>query len=357
MAKWLDDVIGALEDLGGKGTLSEIYEAVRNRRKTALPKEWQASVRKQLEHHSSDTQSFQGKRDLFASDGIGTGIWSLRDYPSVDHAWSDAERAELVSDYFSMLADELRGRKYNKTAHRKQLMDVIDRTNGAIERKHQNVSAVLKKLGYPWIKGYKPLRNFQESLAKDVLNELLMDDLDHSDAFDKPQVYTNSMESIFVSIPQASAASPQNGKKFTARKVDFAAIEAGNKIIGRGGEEFVVDVERARLRKLGLTKQARNVRWIAKDEGDGLGYDVVSFDEDGEIFIEVKTTRSDSLTPFFLTETERLASIVKGSRFRLYRVFEFGRSPKIFVVPGPLVNHLMLEPTAYRASILPPVGK
>jgi hypothetical protein len=36
------------------------------------------------------------------------------------------------------------------------------------ERKHQNISAVLQKLGLPWIFGYKPLPNYQNSLIADI---------------------------------------------------------------------------------------------------------------------------------------------------------------------------------------------
>ena len=60
-----------------------------------------------------------------------------------------------------MLRDDLAGKPNSKAEHNRQLQGHIDRGRGAIEFKHQNVSAVLKGLGEAWIEGYKPAMNFQ----------------------------------------------------------------------------------------------------------------------------------------------------------------------------------------------------
>lgn len=273
----------------------------------------------------------------------------------LDSPWSDIEVKELVSDYFSMLNDELLGQKYNKTAHRERLMKTVLRSNGAIERKHQNVSAILHKLGYPWIQGYKPLKNAQEALTQEVLRQLQAGEHRPAEFLAKPKVTRETLDIVFVDRPDGKDTKTQaRNNKFVARKVDFAAIDARNLELGSAGEKFVVDVEKRRLRDLGLHKQAKLVRWVARDDGDGLGYDILSYDENAEeIFIEVKTTRADSYAPFYLTETERLAAIMKAERYRLYRVFRFGSRPMIYVLRGPLEAVVRLEPTAYRVSILP----
>jgi hypothetical protein len=70
-----------------------------------------------------------------------------------------------IADYFHMLTLELSGQQYNKADHRRALWQKLDdRTNGAIELKHQNISAILLELGYPWISGYKPMKNYQALL-------------------------------------------------------------------------------------------------------------------------------------------------------------------------------------------------
>ncbi|WP_419602516.1 hypothetical protein [Thiolapillus sp.] len=71
--------------------------------------------------------------------------------------WSEAEVEAAVEDYFNMLRLELAGRKYNKTEHRRALMENLDnRTDSSVELKHQNISAVLIEMGIPYINGYKP---------------------------------------------------------------------------------------------------------------------------------------------------------------------------------------------------------
>ena len=77
-----------------------------------------------------------------------------------DH-WSCEEVEATVSDYFEMLAMELRDEPFNKAEHNRNLQKFLNnRTKGAVELKHQNISAVLIELGYPYIDGYKPRYNF-----------------------------------------------------------------------------------------------------------------------------------------------------------------------------------------------------
>jgi len=70
--------------------------------------------------------------------------------------WTPAEIDAIVADYFSMLDDELADHKYSKTDHRNTLRKTVKRSPGSIERKHQNISAVLHELGLPWITDTSP---------------------------------------------------------------------------------------------------------------------------------------------------------------------------------------------------------
>jgi hypothetical protein len=90
-----------------------------------------------------------------------------------------------------------------------------------------------------------------------------------------------------------------------------------------------------------------------RDQRDGVGFDILSFDEadDSERFIEVKTTGLGKHFPFYVTATEVLCSEDCPERFHLYRVFDFSRSPRIYVVSGALSRECKLEPVEYRASI------
>src|SRR5690606_23368079 len=74
--------------------------------------------------------------------------------------WSDSEIDLIVADYFDMLALEQAGSPYNKAEHNRALQHLTGRSPGSIEFKHQNISAVLVRLGLPRIEGYKPMPNF-----------------------------------------------------------------------------------------------------------------------------------------------------------------------------------------------------
>lgn len=48
--------------------------------------------------------------------------------------WPEAEVEAVVQDYFSMLRLELSGEKYNKTEHRKVLIETLDdRSHSSVE--------------------------------------------------------------------------------------------------------------------------------------------------------------------------------------------------------------------------------
>ena len=63
-----------------------------------------------------------------------------------------------------------------------------------------------------------------------------------------------------------------------ARRFDYAAKDALNRKLGRAGEEFIVSRERWYLTAFGRPDFASRVEHVSETQGDGLGYDVLSFD-------------------------------------------------------------------------------
>ncbi|WP_037278124.1 hypothetical protein [Rubellimicrobium mesophilum] len=89
-----------------------------------------------------------------------------------NEAWTDHENDLIVADYFAMLASEVSRQPYNKSRHRRALVPRLGaRSEVAIERKHMNISAVLKGLGEAWIDGYKGVN----SMCTPNLREYLRD--------------------------------------------------------------------------------------------------------------------------------------------------------------------------------------
>jgi hypothetical protein len=94
----------------------------------------------------------------------------------MSRSWSQAEVEATVADYRAMLRAELSQEEFSKTEHRRNLIRLLDdRSEGSVERKHQNISAILIELGLPWIDGYKPLGNYQDLLFQVVEQQFEQD--------------------------------------------------------------------------------------------------------------------------------------------------------------------------------------
>ena len=87
--------------------------------------------------------------------------------------WSTEEVEAIVADHLRMLTLELTGQRYSKAEHRRRLQAQLNnRSEGSIEFKHCNISAVLIQLGFPYIRGYQPRSNYQAILAEVVTEQL-----------------------------------------------------------------------------------------------------------------------------------------------------------------------------------------
>lgn len=273
-------------------------------------------------------------------------------------AWSREEVEATVADYLHMLTMELTGQQYSKASHRRKLIRLLNnRSDGAIEFKHQNISAVLIELGCPYISGYKPRGNYQE-----LLFEVVSDRIKGSDLFDRAAMAAVQMpaasrlpddfSNVMVEPPrlQHVARETTNNRVRIAVKRDYIDREARNISLGQAGEEFVVHFERWKLITNGNERLANKVEHVAQTQGDGLGYDVLSFDTRGkEKLIEVKTTSFGKETPFFITRNEVDLSRDKSEHFHLYRLFEFRKEPRLFTFRGPVDEHCHLDPITFHA--------
>jgi len=135
-------------------------------------------------------------------------------------------------------------------------------------------------------------------------------------------------------------------RKFNPVERDFR-----NRKLGREGEELVFHFERQRLRLQNRDDLSKKVKWISQEAGDGAGYDILSFDHQGnERLLEVKTTVGSDITPFYITRNELSLSSERPEAFRLCRVFDFSMRPQMFELAPPLDNFVHLSPLSYEAS-------
>lgn len=276
--------------------------------------------------------------------------------------WSQTEVEAVVADYFAMLSLELRQEPYNKAAHRRDLIQLLNgRSEGAVERKHQNISAILMEFGYPYIFGYKPLGNYQ-SLLYEVVADRISSDSSFSaivqQAVEEPANIPTVEDwlSRLDSPPEPYTPAPTAERSEPLRRVrpaiNYLEREARNASLGRAGEEFVLNFERARLIRLGQESLADRVEHIAVTEGDGAGFDVRSFEADGrDRLIEVKTTAYGKQVPFFVSQNEVIVSQNYSDHYHLYRVFRFRDDPRLFTLTGALNQICNLSPVQFVARI------
>jgi len=223
--------------------------------------------------------------------------------------------------------------------------------------KHRNISAVLLELGCPHIIGYKPLANYQQRLFDTIEDRLQTNTVFDAAAIaavehpaTAPALVDFSLVDEAPPISRRIAEAPADYMpRFTAVKRDYLALEARNRSLGDAGERFVIDYEARRLHALGKRTLSKRVEQVSATRGDGLGFDVLSFEDSGkERWIEVKTTAFARETPFYVTRTE-LACSARNDNFHLYRLFEFRKSPKLFQLPGLISKHCALDPVSFVA--------
>jgi len=264
--------------------------------------------------------------------------------------WTESELDLIVADYFVMLGEDLSGRYYVKADHNVALSGLLGRTRGSVEFKYQNISAVLDKLGMPWIPGYKPASHHQGVIVEAIGRYLSLE----PDAGD-PRPSTSQvgiLAEIFVPAPKLEREEPMPVElRQLIAKLDPSERDRRNRALGKAGEEFVLEIERRQLVQVGRKDLAQRVRWVAEEEGDGAGYDVLSYAVNGsELLIEVKTTNGSARTPFFITRNELNVAAARANDWRIYRVHKFAQSPRIFTIAAPLDGSVHFRPELWRAS-------
>jgi hypothetical protein len=277
-------------------------------------------------------------------------------------SWSREAVEATVADYLRMLRLELAGQPYNKAAHNRALLQKLDRrTRGAVELKHQNISAILLEQGFAYIPGYKPMGNYQQLLSDVVLGQIEQDaSLDELvlQAVERSAVIPDidSLRGVLVDPPRVVRRVAQSrATGFPVRRAakrDYLQIESRNRSIGLAGEQFIAEFEARRLHAAGRRALADRVEHVSSTRGDGLGYDVLSFDVSGEErFVEVKTTDFGAATPFYVSRNEVAFSEEQSKQFVLARVHEFRSAPKFFELKGAIRKNVLLDAVSFIARL------
>ena len=145
------------------------------------------------------------------------------------------------------------------------------------------------------------------------------------------------------------------------RKTDYINIQKIKKEIGEFGEKLILSLEKTRLIKKGYKSLAQDIEWTSIEKGDGLGFDIKSFDvdENGKIinkYIEVKTTlNQDKPFEISLNEIEKAEELNKNGKYIIARVYNINFENKTYnyyFTEGVIEQSYVLKPILFRASKL-----
>lgn len=281
--------------------------------------------------------------------------------------WTSEELDAVVAEYFHLLSI-LPGAPRGTLANRKRLLDAkIDRGEGSIDFKLGNITHVATQLGLPPLKGFKAAPKAQDAIYPAIDRYITNNPQVMSDERFLPQWNTApaastaapgfiDMPSIFVDEAPPPPGAPRTprpaGLERLVRKFDPVARDFRNRSLGKAGEALIVDFERRRLEMLDRRDLASKVRWVAQEDGDGAGYDIHSYDRQGnDRLIEVKTTQGARSTPFFVTRNELSLAHERPEHFRLYRLYEVAQAPRLFKLKPPLEEAVTLETETWRARV------
>ncbi len=139
----------------------------------------------------------------------------------------------------------------------------------------------------------------------------------------------------------------------TARKINWENINKTRKLTGEKGEEIAVAIEQEFFESIGRKDLANRVRNVAAEDGDGLGYDVLSFFEDGrDKYIEVKSTKTSLTAPFYISRNELGFLKEHNQDAFIYRILVSGEDSQIRTQLGSeFLETNELIPTQYIARV------
>jgi hypothetical protein len=191
-------------------------------------------------------------------------------------------------------------------------------------------------------------------IDKNVLDDMYME-LEEVKEGSPALESSNSKGLVVEDPPKISESKGIRTKTFqSSKKPDYSQRESLNKELGLKGELCALDYEKEFLVKNNRSDLVERVVHVSDVEGDGAGYDIRSYDLEGEVkYIEVKTTKGNNKTPFFMSSNEVQFSNSHISNYYIYRLYNFdakSSSAKMYVTQGSVVNEYSLVPISFKVE-------
>ena len=171
---------------------------------------------------------------------------------------------------------------------------------------------------------------------------------------------TESAEEIELNIadsPTITSKSKSNSNKVrTKEDINYSEQQTISQKIGDRGEELVLRNEIEKIKQWGLPDEILSKVRRVSLESDDYGFDILSFDKDGnERYLEVKTTKTNGKNfSFILTRNEFEHAKTYGSRYSFVIVFDILCNPRIWYMGNPFVEEpykVKIQPFQYRVDV------
>ncbi len=161
---------------------------------------------------------------------------------------------------------------------------------------------------------------------------------------------------VTPTIVEAIKKPPRDSKNKTPFKLDYAAKESTNRIVGLFAERIVMKYEYDQLVKGGKVELTSQLKQVSLED-DSLGYDIQSFDAEtsNEKHIEVKAVSGYPITFSFFISANEMAKAKEDPEYCVYIVFDYrSANPKIWPMPNIFLEsnpEIIVSPAQYRVTV------
>ena len=193
-----------------------------------------------------------------------------------------------------------------------------------------------------------------DKLDEGIVEEIMEDKIQKRNPSNVKKI-DNSTSIRIIEFPNTYKEYKKKNNTPIVRLYNFEKINQRNFEKGNKAEELVLEYEKIRLAELGYSNLINTIEHVSKTKGDGLGYDILSYDViDGNIvpiYIEVKGTTMDENSPFDISRNELDVAKIHGKNYKIYRISSLGDNvAKCFIIDGEqLFKEMTFEPMNFKA--------
>ena len=230
-----------------------------------------------------------------------------------------------ASEYYqSQLREFFENNLYKKRSGNQQFEEALSDFSSMIEEiSSMNSVFVTTSISY-W-----NLRDYKEYLKKRTINHNLQSSK-KSESLSSVRNFVRSFSSPPTET-RKQAIAPEKLYRVARKIENWDEINKKRNLTGKKGQEIAVAIEQEYFESINRKDLADRVRNVADKEGDGLGYDVLSFFEDGRRkYIEVKSTTSSLTSPFYISRNELGFLQEHNEDAVIYRIYISDAEPQLW---------------------------